>query len=90
MCQSLPLPWRVLRGEVSCTREDIDAACRAHGVDAETNGWTKARPKVAIAAFRPTPELVHGVAVSNPYLADYLRRVGAFRGRPLRTKLDPA
>lgn len=86
--RSLPWPWLVLRGEAPCTREDIDNSCRAHGVDAEKSGWTKARPKVAIAAFKPTPELVHGVAVSNPYLADYLRGVGAFSGRPLRTKLD--
>jgi hypothetical protein len=86
--RSLPRPWLVLRGEAICTRGDIEIACRAHGVDAEKNGWTKARPKVAIATFKPTPELVHGVAVSNPYLADYLRRLNAFSGRPLRTQLD--
>jgi hypothetical protein len=84
--QDLPWPWLVLRGEVSCTRADIEAVCAAHGVDPAKSGWAKARPRTAIADFRPTPELVHGVAVSNPYLAGYLRRIGVFSGRPLKTK----
>jgi hypothetical protein len=86
--RTLPWPWLVLRCEASCTRADIEAACHAHGVDPEKSGWSKARPRTAVAAFRPTPELVHGVAVSNPYLADYLRRVGAFSGKSLKANLS--
>lgn len=82
----LPRPWLVLRGEASCTRAGIEAVCETHGVDPAKSGWAKARTRTAIAEFRPTPELVHGVAVSNPYLAGYLRRIGVFSGRPLKTK----
>ena len=38
-------------------------------------------------AFRPTPELVHGVAVANPFAAAFLRRLGAYSGRPLRRQV---
>lgn len=81
---ALPPPWRVLRGEKTCTRSDIEDACRAHGIDPVKTGWAGARPRAAVAAFRPTPELVHGVAVGNPFLADYLRRRGVFSGKPLK------
>jgi hypothetical protein len=79
--RSLPAPWLVLKGEASCTRADIEQACARAGIDPVKSGWAAARPRTAVAAFRPTPELVHGVAVSNPYLASYLRRVGAFSGK---------
>lgn len=82
--RDLPKPWRVLQGEAVCTRAMIEAACRAHGVDPAKSGWTVARPRTAVAAFRPTPELVHGVAVGNPHAAALLRRMGAFSGKPPR------
>jgi len=85
--RTLPWPWLVLHGEASCTRADIEAACLAHGVAPEKSGWSTARSRTSIAEFRPTPELVHGVTVSNPYLADFFRRAGVFSGRPLKTKL---
>ena len=84
--RTLPWPWLVLRGEASCTRADIETACLAHGLAPEKSGWSKARSRSSIAEFRPTPELVHGVAVSNPYLADFLRHIGVFSGKPLKTK----
>ena len=40
-------------------------------------------------AFTPTPELVHGVAVSSPTLAHALRRAGVFSGKPLRGVRPP-
>lgn len=80
----LPKPWAVLRGEATCTRTQIEAACRRHGLDVVKSGWTAPRPRTAVAEFRPTPELVHGVTVNNPHLASLLRRVGAFSGKPLR------
>lgn len=81
----LPHPWRVLNGDETCTRADIEAACAAEQIDPVRTGWSTARARTAIAAFRPTPELVHGVAIRNPYLAAYLRQAGAFSGKPLKT-----
>lgn len=82
----LPKPWAVLRGEATCTRAQVEAVCRRHGIDPVKNGWTAPRPRTAVAEFRPTPELVHGVTVNDPRLASVLRRVGVFSGKPL--KLD--
>jgi len=80
----LPLPWEVLLGEAACTLPMIAAACNRHEMDPEKTGWTAPRPKAAVARFRPTPELVHGVTVSNAYLATILRRAGVFSGKPLK------
>lgn len=83
----LPLPWDVLDGSATCTRADVEAACREHGVDPVRSGWTAPREHGAIARFRPTPELVHGVSVSDPLWAMALRRARAFSGKPLRTEI---
>lgn len=83
----LPLPWDVLDASVFCTRADVEAACREHRVDPERSGWTAPRTHGAIARFRPTPELVHGVAVSDPLWAMVLRRAHAFSGKPLSTEV---
>ncbi len=78
----VPLPWEVLNESESpiCTRATIEEACRRHGVDPIKKGWSMPRPERTVAAFRPTPELVHGVAVSSPYLATILRKAGWFSG----------
>jgi hypothetical protein len=73
----------VLSGASVCTRDMIEGACTRHGVDPRQSGWSAPRPRAAVAVFRPTPELVHGVSVENPYLADMLRRLGAYSGKPL-------
>ncbi len=83
----LPLPWNVLEGIARCSRADIEAACRKHRVDPEKSGWTAPRTHGAIARFRPTPELVHGVAVSDPLWAMALRRAHAFSGKPLSAEV---
>ncbi len=80
----LPPPWLVLSGKAQCTRAHIEAACDAERVDPEKSGWSRARARTAVADFRPTPELVHGVAVNNPYLAAYLRKGGVFSGKGLK------
>ena len=80
----LPKPWDVLRLEAHCDRKMIEAACAMAGIDPVKSGWSAARPRATVEAFRPTPELVHGVNVGNPYMAAFLKRVGAFSGRPLR------
>lgn len=82
---ALPKPWEVLRGEQRCDRARIEAACALHGVNPHLSGWSAPRPLTTIQQFRPTPELVHGVVVNNPYLASVLRQMGAYSGRPLKT-----
>ncbi len=82
--RELPKPWRVLTGEETCNRARIATACARHKIDPERTGWTAPRPRTEVATFRPTPELVHGVAVDNPFLASLLRRMGAFSGKALR------
>jgi hypothetical protein len=93
--RDLPKPWLVLAGKAVCTKGMIDDACARHGVDPISSGWSAARARTAIADFRPTPELVHGVTVENPYLAHFLRKLGAFSGKELKLDqiqeiLDPA
>jgi hypothetical protein len=79
---SLPPPWEVLEGRAPCTLQDVELACRAHGVDPVKGGWTGPRPGGrTAAAFSPTPELVHGVAVTSPALAALLRKAGWFSGK---------
>ncbi|WP_338864746.1 hypothetical protein [Myxococcus stipitatus] len=80
---SLPAPWEVLTGAAACTRRDIERACRQHGVDSEQKGWTTPPRQRGAVAFSPTPELVHGVAVSHPQLASALKKAGWFSGKPL-------
>jgi hypothetical protein len=78
----LPPPWEVLEGRIDCTRQDVEAACRMHRVDPVRSGWTAPRPGGReAAAFSPTPELVHGVAVTSPALAAVLRKAGWFSGK---------
>lgn len=78
----LPLPWRVLSGQETCTRSMVLDACLRHGLNPGKSGWVAPRPHGAVARFRPTPELVHGVTVANPFLADMLRKLGWFSGKP--------
>ena len=78
----LPLPWEVLSGSRSCPRLLVEEVCRTHGVDPVKSGWTAAKSFSAVATFRPTPELVHGVVVGNPFLATLLKKAGYFSGKP--------
>lgn len=74
----LPPPWDALRRRAVCTRAMVEAACRRHNVD--PSGWTGPRPPKVPVPFRPTPELVHGVAIGSPGLAWMLRDAGWFSG----------
>jgi hypothetical protein len=81
----LPPPWEVLEGKASCTRQDVETACQLQGVNPVKGGWTALRPGGrAAVAFSPTPELVHGVAVTSPALAALLRKAGWFSGKVAR------
>ena len=50
------------------------------GLDPEKSGWIAPRVH-GVAEFKPTPELVHGVTVSNPFLATVLKRHRYFSGK---------
>ena len=76
---ALPPPWDAVRGLAPCGRALVEDACRAAGVKPED--WTGPKTAGAAVAFTPTPELVHGVSVSSPALAETLRRAGVFSGK---------
>jgi hypothetical protein len=76
----LPKPWEAWAGSAHCGAGFIRRVCEDAGIDPDASGWTSPRPAGAPAPATPTPELVHGVAVGSPVLADALRRIGAFSG----------
>jgi hypothetical protein len=78
--KQLPLPWDVVVGRAICKLSMVQDACRVAGV--ETGSWTAPRTVGDAVATKPTHALVHGVAVSDPGLADVLRRAGWFSGKP--------
>lgn len=82
--RELPKPWLVLTGHAYCNLQMIEEACVRHGVATKGAGWCVPRPRTAVATYRPTPELVHGVTVENPYFAKFLRKLGAFSGKELK------
>ena len=82
----LPPPWEVVSGAVRCTRTTVERACLAHGVEPEA--WTGCKKNQTPAPFKPTPELVHGVAVSCPGLALALRKGGVFSGKPMKDGVE--
>ncbi|MEV4556818.1 hypothetical protein AB0K51_07440 [Kitasatospora sp. NPDC049285] len=83
----LPLPWEVLRGERTCPRTLVEDVCARHRVDPVDTAWTAPRRPARPAAFRRTPELVHGVAVSDPLVAGLLRSAGTYSGKAGRAAL---
>lgn len=82
----LPKPWLVFEGKEECPRSVVEAACARHNV--EKRGWVEPAPDKSPAEFRPTPELVHGVAVASPFLAERMRSLGWFSGKAV--VYDPA
>ena len=79
--RELPLPWEVFRGRAECRLSTVTEACLRHGVKLE--GWVEPPKAKRAVEFTPTHELVHGVAVSSPFLADRLRDLGWFSGKPV-------
>jgi hypothetical protein len=76
----LPLPWEVFKGEKYCNKDLVVKYCKDAGLDPEKSGWIA--PKVhGVSEFKPTPELVHGVTISNPFLATVFKRHGYFSGK---------
>ncbi len=80
----LPLPWEVISGVRDCPRKLVEDVCHRHGIDPVKSGWSAPRPGRKVHAFRPTPELVHGVTVGHPGLALALRKMGVFSGKEIK------
>ncbi len=76
----LPLPWEVFQGKKKCNKVMVVEVCKSVGLNAEKSGWIAPR-KHKVATFTPTPELVHGVQISNPYLATILKKHRFFSGK---------
>lgn len=74
---NLPKPWETVLNGVKCDRATIELVCKNAGVQGK--GWIAPRPK-NVAAYKSTPELVHGVVVSCPTLAKQLKDAGYFAG----------
>ncbi|WP_278261700.1 hypothetical protein [Nocardia sp. AG03] len=81
---ALPLPWEVLDGRATCTAAEVTEYCEIAGIDPHRGGWTGPKPPGPVGTFRPTRELVHGVAVADPLWASMLRGAGAFSGKPVK------
>lgn len=58
----------------------IIRACKEAGIDPEKSGWIAPRTH-GLSKFKPTPELVHGITVSNPFMAKILRQNKYFSGK---------
>jgi hypothetical protein len=80
----IPLPWEVLSGQQSCTLKRIEEICQKNNIDPVAKGWIIPRWTTNPVDFKPTPELVHGISISNPMLAKALRNLGFFSGKPMR------
>jgi hypothetical protein len=83
----LPPAWDVFSGAATCSRADVVAACKRVGLDPVKSGWAGRRARRGRAVFEPTPELVHGIAVRDPLMADMLRRGGAWSGKRIKPEL---
>lgn len=76
----IPLPWEVFQNKAECNKELVIKYCKQAGLDPEKSGWIAPRVH-GVAEFKPTPELVHGVTISNPFLATVLKRHRYFSGK---------
>lgn len=76
----LPFPWEVFAGKATCTKSLVRNTCFKHGLDPEKSGWIAPRQH-QVSAYKPTPELVHGVSIGNPFIAKVLKDNGYFSGK---------
>jgi hypothetical protein len=63
-------------------------ACTKHGMDPLKSGWIGPKPNAVVSKFKPTSELVHGIAVGSSVLADILRKAGVFSGKEIKAHVD--
>ncbi len=76
----LPLPWEVFNKVAFCNKDLVIKYCNDAGINAEKSGWIAPRIH-GIERYPPTPELVHGVQISNPFLASILKKHKCFSGK---------
>ncbi len=76
----LPLPWEVFQRRARCTKKMVERYCRKAGLHPARSGWIAPRNH-GVARFKPTPELVHGVSVSSPFLATVLKKHNYYSGK---------
>lgn len=79
----LPLPWEVFSGKKNCTRQMIEQACVNASISPTQSGWVAPRIQ-QVVTFKPTPELVHGVAIACPFFATILKKKGYFSGKKIK------
>ena len=80
---NLPFPWEVFQGKVTCNRNLVRGYCEKSGIDPEKSGWIAPR-EIKVAKFKPTPELVNGVIIANPFLANVLKKHKYFSGKKIK------
>lgn len=76
---ALPLPWDVVSGKASLTREQILSTAKKLNVDVD--GWVAPRLKREPEKASAEPASVHGVIIDSPELAPPLRKAGCFSGK---------
>jgi hypothetical protein len=79
----IPLPWEVFQNKAECNKDLIIKHCKQAGLDPEKSGWIAPRVQ-GVAEFKPTPELVHGVTISNPFLATVLKKHRFYSGKNIK------
>jgi len=78
---TLPAPWEVFSGEKECSKQIVEGVCKKNNVDPVRKNWIMPIKSRSAVEFKPTPELVHGVTVSHPGLANILKKAGWFSGK---------
>jgi hypothetical protein len=86
--KEVPLPWQVLIHDEPCTKRMVVDICDRHGMDPHKGGWAGPLPQGKVHAMKPTPDLVHGVTVASPELAEMLRKAGVFSGKVLKSDVS--
>jgi hypothetical protein len=84
----LPLPWQVFSGKATCTKAMVEKACEKANLNPKKSGWIAPRPQ-GVVKFKPTPELVHGVSIENPFLAKVLKSHNYFSGKENVKVINP-
>ena len=86
--RDLPYPWHVFEQKDECPRSLVEEVCRRvyQTQEGMGMGWTGPKPEKRAVEFKPTPELVHGVTVSSPFLASVLKKAGWFSGKVVKDK----
>jgi hypothetical protein len=82
MFAKLPYPWEVINGDKKLNRAKIlSVARKANVTNVDETGWVGPRTGVVSEVAAAEPITVHGIVVSDPYLAVMLRKSGAFSAK---------